>query len=96
MNLSKRDKVVCGQQVALLVVGAIEAERVELSHVVATIHEPVGAAPTCVEPRRDDVSNSTGPLALNTQQSRPQIKDQVVTLVIERSRDTETELESTR
>jgi hypothetical protein len=96
MNLTKRDELVGGQQITLIITGAIKGEGVKLSKVVPAVHQAAWASATRVEPSRDDVPTTARPLALNAQQTRPEIQNQVVPFVIERSCDTETQFECAR
>jgi hypothetical protein len=96
MNLAKRDKLVSGQQITLIIMGSIEGEGVKLSTVVPAVHQALRASATRVEPSRDDVPTTARPLALNAQQTGPQIENQVIPFVIERSCNTETQFECAR
>jgi hypothetical protein len=96
MDLAKRNNILSGQEITLLGIGAVEAERVELPDRVATISETLRAATSRVEPCRDYVPDAARPFTLNAHQVGPEIQDQVVAFVIKRTSNTETELECTR
>jgi hypothetical protein len=96
MDLTKRDNLVSGQEVTPLVVGAVQPEGVELAAYVAAVPETLRAAPTCVEPRVDDVADPPRPLALHSQERRPEIQNEVLALVVEGTQDTEAVLNSAR
>jgi hypothetical protein len=96
VNLPEQHDVVCRQEVALLDVRAVQRERVELSRVVALVPQPLRAAATRIEPSRHDISTPSRPLALDTQECGPEIEDQIVTLVVERTRYAKCELDCGR
>jgi hypothetical protein len=96
VDLPECDDFVGRQEVALLDVGAVEGERIELARAVPLIPQALGAASARVEASRDHVSDPPRPFALDAEQGRPQIENQVVALIVEWSRHTEPEFDGAR
>jgi hypothetical protein len=91
MHLALDDELGCRKRVAPIGVRAVERERVELAGLVPAIDETVTVPAARVQPTGHDIPHPVRPLALNSQQPRPQVQDQVIALVIERTGDTKTE-----
>lgn len=71
---------------------AVRRDRVNLALVVLAWDKPVRAAAICTTHDGDNVTTPDGPLALNTEQLRPNVEDKVVAFVAERPRYTRTVL----
>jgi hypothetical protein len=64
----------------------VRSNRVDLFLAVPTGDDSVRATATRPTDDHDDVASSNGPFALDSEQSRPEVEDQVVPLVTERPR----------
>jgi hypothetical protein len=74
-------------QVAAPDIAAVDGERVHVIGAVELPEKPVRVTSVSIALHIDDVSYETTPLALDSDQVRPKIENQVVTKVDERTRD---------
>jgi hypothetical protein len=79
------------KQIAPIELRAVRNEDVDLIGRVSLYDHPVGTTPGCVTAHDHDLAVANSPLALGANQAWPEIKDQVVALVVERLRDPDAE-----
>jgi hypothetical protein len=76
------------QEVALVALGEVSGNRIDLARPVSTMDEAFGPSSTGAAPHYDNVAAANRPLALNTKEAYSQVEDEVVFLVIQGSRHT--------
>jgi hypothetical protein len=78
------------QEIARVELGTVRGDRIDLAAPVATVDQPFTAAPTRAA-ADDDIPVPCRPLALDTKQVRTEVEDEIVSLVVKRTRDPDPE-----
>jgi len=73
------------KEVALVGLPTVGGDGVDLVRLVVPVYESLSAAPAPAATDHDHVTDPARPLALNAKKIRPQIHDQVVAFVVERT-----------
>jgi hypothetical protein len=93
VNVALARELLDRQEVAASDVWTVRRERVDLAGRVSTHEHSVGCSPRRVAANDNDVAVAPRPLALHTDEFRPQVEDKVVSLIAERKKDTDAELD---
>jgi hypothetical protein len=88
VSLTPFDKRLGWKQVTAIDLWAIDPEKIEFSGAVSPVDEAIATAPLLVsiEPTHHNLAAATSQLALDAVERRPEIKDQVIALIVERTR----------
>ena len=87
LHSSPTDRKLVREEVARIEVVAVGSDDVDLVRGVLPMNQPIRPTPTPSGSNEHDIAVSIRPLALDADQSRPQVKDEVISLVPERAQD---------
>jgi hypothetical protein len=82
MDVAVLNDFVGRQEVARVVVRAVEAEHINLSRFITPDHHSVTSPTTGVETRKDHVTDAPRPFALHAKERVFDIENQVVSLIV--------------